>query len=99
MCGALLYVCVFRVCRHVSWPLLTVEGKPHERDGKREERRRTRRTRKRKEEEGRGEGLGIINLRREEKKKEKKKKKKKKRFSLGFILIQMTKQAKRTRSS
>ncbi len=37
----------FRVCRRVSGPLLTVEGKPHERDGKREERRRTRRKWKR----------------------------------------------------
>ncbi len=46
-------VCVWRfavrvrvsACR-VSGPLLTVEGKPHERDGKREERRRTRRKRR-----------------------------------------------------
>jgi hypothetical protein len=46
---AVCWTCAcFRVCRRVSWPLLTVEGKPHERDGKREERRRTRRKRKRK---------------------------------------------------
>lgn len=72
VCGALLYVCVFP---RVSWPLLTVEGKPHERDGKREERRRTR-TRTR-----RG-GAGDYCLRREEGKKKERKKKKKKRFSL-----------------